>query len=65
MKKEVDAKRDTIIASHKAEDLKTNKDREKHLADQNPKGSKKKQEEKNMSKEKTRKGSDRTIDIRI
>ena len=65
MKKEVDEKRDTIIPSQKAEDLKTNKDAGKHLADQNPKGSKKKQKQKETAKEKAPESSRRTIDIRI
>lgn len=61
MKKEVQLKKDTIIAPHEAENLKTNKDGAKQSNDQNLK--KKKREKKNTNQLKKR--SENTIDIRI
>lgn len=61
MKKEVASKKDTIIAPHKAEDLKTNKDGAKQLADQRSKKKKRKKKKENQAK----KRSENTIDIRI
>lgn len=65
MKKEVESKKDTIVAPHEATNLKTNKDKDKQSADQNSKGSKKKQQNNKGSKKKNQTGFDRTIDIRI
>lgn len=59
MKKEVESKKDTIIAPHEAEHLKTNKDGAKHSADQNLK--KRKKKKKNQGK----RHYENTIDIRI
>ena len=61
MKKEVQLKKDTIIAPHETENLKTNKDGAKQSNDQNLK--KKKREKKKTSQFKEH--SKNTIDIRI
>lgn len=65
MKKEVESKKDTIVAPHQATNLKTDKDKEKQSAGQNSKSSKKKHQNNKKSKKKTPSHLDQTIDIRI